>query len=315
MQLEKRESTGTGEKKLYTGIFSARVVAINASSEDRANIIGYEVKPDEKGEVKQPSYEEKDKDGNEVVIVNFLLEGTEADKGKFFDARFRITDKEATNKDGSKYQYVNATGDSSYADSESNLLDWWTHYQEETEKGSKVYKNVGDKPYRKALQGEADLMNFMKAWLSKAKITSGDGILLNTKALFRNVNKYVASELRPEITKDDSENVTDTVVCLATVYSKEKDGEIKHHQNIYKEYLPGYSGYTMKQVSTAVNSGWDKVEMKGLKKWYKAIQGEYGPRDSYTLGLLQPFSAENHIQATTETMRVDTSTEVSDTEY
>lgn len=317
MQLEKRESTGTGEKKLYTGIFTGIVRGINTTAEERGAIIGYDVKPNENGVIQQPVYEEKDTDGNEVVIVNFLLEGQDADKGKFFDARFRITDKEATNKDGSKFQYISATGDSSWADSETNLLEWFTHYQEETEKGSGVYKNIADKPYRKALRGECDLMNFMKAWLSKAKLTE-NGILINIKSLFRNVNKYVATEFVPEMSRPSDENVTDAVMCLATVYTKEKDGEIKHYQNLYKEYLPAYDGYTMKQVSAAVNSNnWNVVKMKSLKKWHKNLLGEYGPKDSWELCLLKPFDPTQHIAAGSETFRDDSTkgSQAEDTSY
>lgn len=314
MELKKRENTGTGEKTLYTGVFNGHVRGINLSAEARAKIIGYDVKPHDKGEVKQPVWEEKDKDGCEIVIVNFLLEGDGPDAGKFFDARFRITDKEATNKNGSKAQYISATGDYAYVDDPKNLQEWFTHYQVETEKGSGVYKNIADKPYRKALQGESDLMNFMKAWLSQAQL-SDDGILINMKSLFRNVSKYVQSELVPQITKDKEENVTDSVFCLATVYTKEKDGEIKHYQNLYKEYLPDYTGYTMKQAVGAIQSNnWEGVKMKSLKKWYKNVLGEYGPKDSYTLSLLKVFNPEEHLAAGSETFKVDNSV-VEDTDY
>lgn len=302
MELKKRENTGSGERTLYTGIFSGRVRGINPSAEERAKIIGYEVTPSETGVVKQPVYEEKDQDGKEVMIINFLLEGDGPDTGKFFDARFRITDKEATNKEGTKNQYVSATGDTSWVDDPKNLEEWFVNYQEETEKGSGVYRSTDAKPYRKALQGEADLMNFMKAWLSNSKL-SGNGILLDMKSLFRNVDKFVRKELVSEINKDSSENVTDCVICLATVYTKEKDGEIKHYQNLYKEYLPGYNGYTIKQVISGINTNWEGVKMKGLKKWYKAVNGEYGPKDAYSLTTLQVFHPNNHIQASNDTIR------------
>lgn len=296
MQIKKSESTGT--RTLYTGFFNGKVLAVNPSQEKLAELLGYTPKED----AKEFSYESKDKDGNEVVTVSFWLQADTAEK-QWFNARFRLVDKVQVNKEGTKTQFVNATGGSSWTDKKENLLDWFSHFQD------KDKKNIADKYVREAIQGEANLYTFLRAWLAKVSFFDVEtNILIDVKKIFRNVDKYVEEQFKPlidaQIAVDNAEGakkselakelLTAPVVALAVVYTGDKDGEVVHYQNLYQEFL---GSYMMKKVSFALSSN-NWTADKGLAKWHEQVTGQHGCKDSYKLCMLEPFDENNHQQAT-----------------
>jgi hypothetical protein len=297
MQLSEQKG-GTGSKKLYTGVFSGEIRAVNPTSLELSELLGYELKSD----AKEQSYESKDDKDNEVIVVSFWLQADTPEK-PWFNARFRITDKVCTNKDGSKIQYVNQCGDSTYVDDKKNLADWFTSFSD------KDKNKTGDKYVREALIGEANLYVFLKAWLSKVDWFSPDtNVLTDMKRMFRNVDKYVNDEYKALLPGTDGAKFVGNVVALAVVYTGEKDGKPVHYQNLYGEFLPPtikegsrYGVSTISVMNMSITSGnWSNPR---LKKWHEQLSGEYGCKDSFQLVPLKEFVEGEHQQSTNETFR------------
>ena len=131
------------EKKV--GIFEANIVAINPTAEEYSSILGREISPDSKA----TEYLGETKDGNTYLRIDVWLQ--EVKNQDNFKVSFFLEDKQRQNRDGTKNQYINSVGTTSWADEESNLYDWFTK----------------DRDFRIAYVGEEDLYNFMQKWLSK----------------------------------------------------------------------------------------------------------------------------------------------------
>jgi len=314
-KLVRREDTEY-DKKLWTGfgLFTPRGY-VNPTQEQQAKMLGYTPK----GDAKEFSYEYKTKDGEDGIIIKFWLQ---AENKAWFQNEFRLVNKPVIAKESGKQQFVCQVGGdfgSYWIDDEKNLPDWFTHYQRDKQ-------NVADKVYRAAIQGEANLYQFLNVWYAHVDWMNPDStLLLDIKRLFRNVDKYVKDEYQPLLDQqnqlDDEANsskkdalrkeiMVEPVVALATVYTGEdKDGAIVHYQKLYQSYL---SHWKMKKISFAISSGnWND---KDLKNYHKQLTGEKGCRDAYSLTLLKPFDPNDHIQCGPETFKVDTS-DVSDTSY
>ncbi len=221
-------------------------------------------------------------------------------------------------------QYVSQTGGATYIDSESNLPDWFTRFQ------NKDKKNLADKTYREAIQGEANLYVFLAAWLGNVEFWDyekmmrvGDeptDVLIDKDRLFRNVEAYVEDEYRwmikaqeqyeaetdrDEKAKKGKSLLTSNLVSLATVYSTEKDGELRMYQNLYSEFL---RLYMLKKINICITSGhWVRPNLQPtdkrepLEKWYEQLTGLHGCSDAFELCALKDFDPEKHQQSSTET--------------
>lgn len=302
MQLKRSEGSG---KKLYTGFFSGTVVAVNPTKEERADIIGYELDADAE-DIKYEGKNDKDEDFVQIV---FLLR-SDTPEPKYFEARFRLVDKPLVSQNSGKTQWVNQTAGSTWVDDEANLPEWFTHFQDKNK------QNTADKFYREAIQGEANLYVFLRAYLGKVSFFDVDtNVLVDKARLFRNVEKYVRDEYQPLIdARLAYEKETDRdakaalgkellvgtgpgPVCLATVYTKDTDEGPKMYQNLYQEFL---GGFMQKKVNLAISSGNWMADDK-LKKFYEQIKGEHGCKDAYTLTALQEFNADEHQQSSGST--------------
>lgn len=296
MKVTKSERTGEGFA-LKTGVFEAKVIALNPTRDQLRTLIGGEAKDDEK----EFEYVKDDKNGNTQVSLSFWLEDVQS--GAKFNHRITITDKKMVSEKSGKQQFVNARGMSQWKDDEKNLDAWFTTATD------KDKNKIGDISYRKALQGEANFYDFLRAWGSKIDWFSVDcDVLLDTKKLFRgNV-----SEIQDLLKADPEDTLVDTVVCLAVVYIKDDEaGETKKYQNIAGVYLPGYK---MKNIRNLFSNGaWGSAD-KAITRWKSQItEGDYAIKEAYSWSLLQDFD-ENHIAATQDTIRHDTSS-VEDTSY
>lgn len=298
MQLKRSEGSG---KKLWTGFFSGKVVAVNPTKEERADIIGYELDSDAE-DIKYDGKNDKDEDFAQIV---FLLQ-SEGPSPKYFEARFRLVDKPLVSEKSGKAQWVNQTTGSTWVDEEANLPDWFTHFQD------KGKKNTADKFYREAIQGEANLYVFLRAWLGKVSFFDVDtNVLIDKARLFRNVDKYVADEYQPlidaqkaydkETNRDEKAALGKDLlvgtgpgpVCLATVYTKDTEEGTKMYQNLYQEFL---GGFNLKKINLAISSG-NWMNDDKMKKFYEQIKGEHGCKDAYTLTQLQEFKPDDHQQS------------------
>jgi hypothetical protein len=272
---KKRENTGSGDFGKKVGLFEAVVIAVNPTIEEFKDKLGMELKEDSKA----AEYLGETKDGNSYLRVDFWLE--EVKNSDRFKVSFFLEDKERENKDGTKKQYINSIGMCSWAADENDLADWFT-------KG---------RDFRVAYTGEEDLYNFMRVWLSELDYRDAETVLqLEWKKLMRGNVKDLRDQIGGEWCK--------SVVALATVIVKERDGESKEYQGIYnKAFLGGYAlkqfrlvDYGDRRTQESLKNKKPK-DLKAHEKFVVNVIGEYGCKDYYTLKDLQEYNAEDNLVA------------------
>ena len=272
---KKRENTGSGEFSKKVGLFEANIIAINPTIEEFKDKLGMELKEDSKA----AEYLGETKDGNSYVRLDFWLEEVKTqDK---FKVSFFLEDKERENKDQTKKQYINSIGMCSWAGDENDLAEWFT-------KG---------RDFRVANTGEEDLYNFMRIWLADLDYRDADTVLqLEWKKLMRGNVKDIKDQIGGEWAK--------SVVALATVIVKERDGESKEYQGVYNKAFIG--GYALKQFrlidygSKKVQDGLKNKKPKDLKaheKFVVNVTGEYGCKDYYIFKDIQEYNADDNLVA------------------
>lgn len=261
------------EKKV--GIFEANVVAINPTAEEYSSILGREISPDSKA----TEYLGETKDGNTYLRIDVWLQ--EVKNQDNFKVSFFLEDKQRQNRDGTKNQYINSVGTTSWADDESNLYDWFTK----------------DRDFRVAYVGEEDLYNFMQKWLSKLDYRDVETELqLDWKKLMRGDVR----DLKGQIGGD----YCDTVVSMATVVVRERDGESKEYQGIYnKGFLSGWAmkffravDYTDRRVVESLKSKASR-DLKQHERFVVQIAGEYGCKDYYILKEIESYNPGDNLVA------------------
>jgi hypothetical protein len=95
-----------------------------------------------------------------------------------------------------------------------------------------------------------------------------------------------------------------SVVALATVIVKERDGESKEYQGIYnKAFLSGYAlkqfrlvDYGSKRVQADLKNKKTR-DLKAHEKFVVNVIGEYGCKDYYTFKDLQDYNADDNLVA------------------
>jgi hypothetical protein len=272
---KKRENTGGGDFSKKVGLFEANVVAINPTAEEFKDILGMELKEDSKA----AEYLGETKDGNSYLRVDVWLQKVNSDDK--FKTSFFLEDKERENKDGTKKQYINSIGMCSWAADENDLAEWFT-------KG---------RDFRVAYTGEEDLYNFMRTWLADLDYRDAETVLqLEWKKLMRGNVKDMKDQIDGEWTK--------SIIALATVVVKERDGESKEYQGIYnKAFLSGYAlkqfrlvDYGDKRVQEGLKNKKPK-DLKAHEKFVVNVTGEYGCKDYYILKELQDYNANDNLVA------------------
>lgn len=294
--MELKKSTSTGAKKLFTGIASMRVIGINPTTEELAELLGYEAKSD----AEEIKYEGKTEKGDDYVDINFWLEADTPEKQKF-NARFRLVNKPVISQNTGKSQWVNQSASSTWIDNEENLQAWFTEFRDK--KGNLITKDeegelTGKKIIRQAIQGEANLYKFLRAWFGKASFSSErTNTLIDVNKLFRDVENFVHKNYRSQLSAGSKAMITN-VVTMAYVHISEKNGETKMYQNLYNEFL---GQWQMNKVNFALSS--DNWELdKGLKKWKEELEGKHGCDGVFTITPLQAFDPNNYQQASNEVM-------------
>ena len=219
-------------RKNYVGIEQFSIVAVNPTTEEINAFYERTPKEDEK-EVEYV----RDKDGVDQLMISLFLKGTQTNR--IVKSTFFITDKVRTNKDGSKIQYINSTGESSWTDDIKNLPDFFTHFQD------KFKKNLHDKPFRPALDGEADFYTFIKGAMAGVNYRDVEtDIRFELKKMLKGNFKELSTYLLdPEFTR--------TFTALNFVENKlQDDGSTKTFNNVFtKAILPG-DMYNKLQYST-----------------------------------------------------------------
>lgn len=280
---KKRESSANSQdftKKV--GLFESKVIAINPSMEEYAEVLGMELKEGSKA----TEYLGTSNDGNTSLRVDIWLQ--EIKSGDKFKVNFFLENKLKTNKDGTKAQYINNVGTTSWASDENNLPDWF--------KG---------RDYRQAYVGEEELYGFLRTWLGNLDYRDADTVLeLDWKTLMKGNVKDIKSQI-------DGEYCTN-VVALATVKTVEKDGEVKEYQGVYnKGFLPAYALKQFRLVNYADTKVLDSLRNKKAKdlktheRFVVQVTGEYGCRDFYALKDLFEYNADDNVVASDAVITTD----------
>ena len=274
IQGDQREQKQVQEYAKKVGLFEAEVIAINPTAEEYKDVLGIELPADSKA----VEYLGRSRDGNTYLRVDVWLK--EVKNGDKFKTTFFLEDKERENKDGSKKQYINNIGKCAWADDPNNLNEWFAK-----------------RDYRVAYVGEEELYEFLRTWLGKLDYMKENTVL---QADWKKLMKGNLSELKAQV---DGAYCTN-VVALATIVTKEKDGETKEYQGVYnKAFLPAYALKAFRLINYNDAGEQSKLRAKKLKdlkvheRFVVNVTGEYGCRDFYVLRDLKDYNADDNLVA------------------
>ena len=272
----KRESTNTESKfNKKVGLFEANVIAINPTNEEYKDVLGIELGEDSKA----TNYLGETRDGNTYLRVDVWLQ--EVKNQENFKVSFFLEDRERENRDGTKKQYLNCVGMTSWADDENNLFDWFKENRE----------------YRVAFIGEEDLYDFLRTWLGQLDYRSAETTLtLDWTKLMRGNVKDLKDQVDGEW--------CNSIVALATVVTKERDGETVEYQGVYnKAFLSGYTmrqfrlvDYTDPKIVNQLKARKPR-ELRPHERFVVKVTGEYGCKDYYQLKEVEDYNPENNLVA------------------
>jgi hypothetical protein len=283
---EKRQSPTFDDKEFAkkVGLFEARVIAVNPTTEEYADVLGRQLKEDSKA----TEYLGTSKDGNARLRLDFWLE--EVKSKEKFKLTFFIENKEKENRDQTKKQYINNIGRCTWADSPNNLPTWFK-----------------ERENRVSFVGEEDLYNFLRSWLSNIDFSSKKSTL---QLEFNKLIKGNVKELKEQINGEWATNI----VALATINTKETDDGVKEFQNIYnKAFLPPYSIKAFRLLdynAAGTISGLRQKSSKDLKpheRFVLNVVGEYGCKDFFTFKELKEYSSEDNLVASDKVIAEDDS--------
>jgi hypothetical protein len=271
---KKRELNVENTNVKRVGLFEANVIAINPTMEEYKDVLGMELKEDSKA----VEYLGTSQDGNTTLRVDFWLEEVK-NKDKF-KVTFFLENKERTNKDATKKQYINNIGTCSWADDANNLPSWFA-----------------GREYRVAFTGEEDLYNFVRTWLGELDYRDAETTLqLEWKTLMKGNLKDLKSQIGGEYCT--------TVVALATIKTVVKDDGAKEYQSVYnKGFLASYNlkqfrlvDYNNPSVLSNVRSKKTK-DLKPHERFVLNVTGEYGCKDFYIFKDLKEYNADDNLVA------------------
>jgi len=294
---KRREQRENLEFKKHVGLFEAKVIAVNPDVEEYKDILDIELKEDSKA----TEYLGTNTDGNAYLRVDVWLENVKKEAEKEHGDRFVVTffleNKERMNKDQTKTQYINDVGTCTWAEDE-NLLPNWFKGLDEQGKGTL-------REYRIAYNGEEELYNFMRSWLSNLDYREAETTL---SIEWKKLMKGNVKDIREQIDSEWCGNI----VCLATVRVKEKEGELKEFQGVYnKAFLPPYSLKNFRLINymdstILANLRAKKLrDLKAHEKFVLNVTGEYGCKDFYILRDLKEYNAEDNLVASDKPISAD----------
>lgn len=253
----------------HVGFFQAKVLKINPTKEELNEILGTDKITDDieyTGE----------KDGIETVKVNVWVEDVKSKKK--FQVGFYIMDKEVFSEKTGKYEFMNSVGSSAWAKEEEDLPEYFTNF---TKKDSS--ETMGPKAIRKALVGEDKLYKFLRSWIELDYFHPDTKLFVNKAKLM----KGDLSDLNNLLTTD----IVGQVILMATVRTKDDEGEVKEYQNIYNNaFLPG--SY-IKHLR--INSDNKPTMVKNFIK--DVTDSEYGCKDFYFMGDLKVYDKTDNLAA------------------
>lgn len=280
----KREFSGNVEFTKKVGFFEGKVIAINPTPEEFKSILGIDLQEDSKS----AEYLGVSPDGTTKVRASVWLEDVKT--GDKFNVGFFMEDNKRTNKDGTKKQYINNIGISTWADSEENLPAWFVK-----------------KDYRVAYVGEAEFVEFLRMWLGGLDFQADNAELaLDWKKIIKGNFKEWKDEIDGEYCQ--------TVGALATVRTVEKEDGPKSYQGVYnKAFFPGYSikfmrltDYNNQETIRSLSFKRQK-DLKMHERFVVNVVGEYGCKDFYTFKELHDYDPEANLVESNKSFASDDS--------
>lgn len=291
---QRREHTNLPDFVKRIGIFEAKVIAINPAADEYKAVVGYDLKDDSK----ECEYLSTNEAGNTVLRINVWLEDVKTSEREHPD-RYKVTffleNKERENKDMTKKQYINSIGSCTWADDVNNLQEWFVA-----------------RPYRVAYNGEEDLYNFVRTWLSELDYKNAETVLqIEWKKLMKGNVKDLKDQIDGEFCTDKDGNVI-PFGALAAINTKEKDGEIKEYQSVYnKAFLPKYAmknfrliDYSNPKIIEGIKAKKPK-DQKAHEKFVLNVTGEYGCKDFYILKDIKDYDPNDNLVASDKVMTED----------
>lgn len=254
-----------------TGFFEGEVVAINPDKEKLEKLLGIELDKD-------PEYLGKDE--NEKTKLNLVAWVKDVKTGELRNIRFFLKDIERINQLGTKKQYINDIGMTTWSDTEDNLPDWFA-----------------SRPYRIAHEGEEELYNFAITWLNKLDTRDAETVL------HFDWSKLMKGQVK-ELTEQINGEYSGTICCLVTMRTINKDGQPMEYEQVYnKEFLPGYAmkQIRLRKIDNSFIEGAKSTEKKKRSRLQKfvlnVVDSQYGIKDYFTLGELIPYDPSKNIAA------------------
>lgn len=261
------------------GVFEGEVICVNPTVEEYKEVLGIELQPDSK----MAEYIGETKNNNNYLRVDVWLH--EAKTEQNFKVSFFLEDKERSNKEGTKFQYINTSGICSWASSEASLPDWFKKRE-----------------YRIAKAGEEELYGFLRNWLSKLdyKDDSTELELTWSKLMKGNIK-----EIREQINGEYCKKVT---ACATVSVDTSDPDKVKHYQGVYnRAFLPEGSlkyfrlnNYNDEQTLNSIRAKAPK-DLKFHERFIASIADlEYGCKDIYSLSELEKFDEAVHITSSSD---------------
>lgn len=277
-----RENDGFSK---VVGLAELKILTVNPDREEYKTILGRDLD----NESKADQYLGTSKDGNNTLRIDVWTESVKSKKRE--KVTFFLEDKERQNKDGSKKQYINAQGSTTWADSDINVPDWFSKFD-----------------FRVAYAGEQELYDFLKVYLGKLDFKDAETTLqLDWKKLM----KGNVSQIKEQINGAYSTNVVGMYIVKTVV----KDEETKEYQGIYnKMFLPVYSlknfrlvDYSNEDILRALRSKKQK-ELKPHERFaIQVMDSEFGCKDSFLLKDFKEYDPSDFLVASNKTLQEDDS--------
>ena len=273
---KKREQTEDFVRRI--GMVEVSVIAINPTEEEYKDLLGIPLKEDSKAAI----YLGESGDGNNYIRIDFWLQGVKT--GQKFKVSFFLEDKNRTNKDGDKQQFINNIGICSWAADEDHLPSWFSKRE-----------------FRNAHSGEEDFYGFLRNWLGGLDYREDETELeLSWKDLMKGKLKILKDLIGGEFAVD--------FIAMATVIIKGEGDEIKEYQGIYnKGFLPAYTMRHFNLIDYSSEKAIDKInnkpgkDLKPHERFVKNASGIYGCKDIYSFKPLADFIPEEHLASTNAT--------------
>ena len=283
------------EKKI--GIAEFRLVAINPTLEEIKKFY-----PNNTSE-KEPNYVfEKADDEGSYTIANIVL--YLKDQDDVINKTNILTNSRFWKSKEGKYQFINSVGNTLWAKDEEDIKVMLN--SSSISDGYKTYiASFIKRPYRKALNGEGDLYDFLQKFTKLDTRDPEAELIYNTKKWFNGDFSELQKDLITPAFKDN------TIVSIYEITSKkveahpdESTGEIlpeswKFYQGIYNKFLPG------SYISSFAPG---KKYSKYVQSWVDQLTGANGSKnffakrvnDKYVIELAREYvESENPVLAQT----------------